>query len=110
MADKCKTLHNYRLANQYLTIASKQFKEVDLKERSQKINETISSNFNRLNTDDHKKIMEKNLICILYSMPLIRNKKAISDIYEYDLDRYLAFINNLKALAEQERILDEIKF
>ena len=110
IADKCKALHNYRLANQYLTIASKQFKEVDLKERSQKINETISSNFNRFDTVDHRKIMDKNLICCMYSMPLIRNKKAINDVYEYDIDRYLAFINNLKELAEQERIIDEIKF
>jgi hypothetical protein len=43
-------------------------------------------------------------------MPLIRNKKAISEIYEQDIERYLGFINKLRSLKEQERIFDEIKF
>ncbi len=41
MQDKCQTLHKYRQANQYLTIASKYFKEVDLKDRSDKIYQRI---------------------------------------------------------------------
>jgi hypothetical protein len=43
-------------------------------------------------------------------MPLIRNKKAISEIYEQDVERYLGFINKLRSLKEKERIFDEIKF
>ena len=44
--------------------------------------------------------MDKNVICCMYSMPLIHNNKAIHDVFGYDIDRELKFINNLKKLAK----------
>lgn len=102
-------LQNYREANKFLTIATKLFSSVDLKQRSKKIYEKIQSNFEKLNTEDSRRKMKKNLICYLFSMPLTLNKKSISDIFEQDLDRNLALFNKMKLLIEQERIFDDIK-
>jgi hypothetical protein len=91
-----------------LTIASKIFSEVDLKQRSKKIHEKIKSNFEKLNTDESRGLMKKSVICYLYAMPLTQKKKSSSDIFEQDMDRHLALFNKIKLLKEQERIFDEI--